>query len=102
MLTRVAQAVGHAIRQHHEIFRRRGQYLQSPRYCFDNAWALGFVQRLPTPGPEDSPEQEEEHGEYYDDFKHGAYILSYRSSTCLRGSGGRERGQHGLAYGAPL
>ena len=60
------------------------------------------MQGLSTPSPEDSPEQEKEHGEYHDDFEHGEHILSYRGLVCLRGSGGRERGQHGLAYGNPL
>src|SRR5215813_789677 len=63
---------------------------------------MGFVQGFPTPRAEDSPEQEEEHGEYHDDFEHGVYILSYRGLACRRGRGGRERGQHGLAYGDPL
>jgi hypothetical protein len=35
------------------------------------------MQGLPTPSPEDSPEQEKEHCEYHDDFEHGAYILLY-------------------------
>jgi hypothetical protein len=33
------------------------------------------VQGFPTPSPEDSPKQEEEHGEYHGYFEHGADIL---------------------------
>jgi hypothetical protein len=60
------------------------------------------MQSLPTPSPEDSPEQEQEHGEYHDDIEHGTPILSSRGLTRLGGSRGHECGQHGLAYSHPL